>query len=113
MNAEMMKEGGEKVTLPREIYILQNLANNKVYVGSSSKIKIRFQSHINALKLGKHPVEDMQRDFDEHGGLFIFYVVDTIQDYEEKNKEYEWMKKLSSYKRESGYNYKDHFKFEK
>ena len=101
------------MTLPRKIYVLQNLVNNKVYIGSSSKTKNRFKCHINALKRGKHPVEDMQRDFDKYGGLFIFYVIDTIQDHEERNKEYEWMEKLSSYKRENGYNYKDHFKFEK
>lgn len=98
---------------PRDIYIMQNLATNKVYVGSTCNTKIRFLCHINALKLGKHPVEDMQRDFDKYGGLFIFYVVDRIKDFEEKRKEYEWMKRLNSYKRDVGYNYKDHYKFEK
>lgn len=93
--------------IPRKIYILWNLVTNKVYVGSSSNTKMRFKIHINALRAGTHPIEDLQDDFNKYGEMILFSIVDTIEEYSEKGKEYEWMEKYKSYNRKIGYNYKD------
>lgn len=61
------------------------------------------------LHLGKHPIEDMQKDFDEYGEDYSFLVLDDILEYADKNKEYEWMRKFNSFTRGIGYNYKDHY----
>lgn len=99
--------------LPREVYVIRNLITGKVYVGSSYNIKGRLRRHLVALRGGKHSVEDMQKDYNEYGELFLISVVDKINTYNEKYKEYEWMKRLNSYKREVGYNYKDKYSFNK
>lgn len=67
----------------------------------------RFRSHMSDLKMNKHPVEDMQEDFNKYGNTFTFTVIDEIACYKEKVKEYEWMRKYDSCKRGIGYNYKE------
>ncbi len=68
----------------------------------------RIRNHIFALRAGKHPVEDMQKDFNDYGEDYSYLMLDEIQTFDEKAKEYEWMKKCNSYNRNTGYNYKDH-----
>lgn len=92
---------------PRYIYILYNTVTKKKYVGSSKQPKQRFLEHIYALHGGYHKVSDMQSDYDEYGEHFKFTVVDYIKDKSENHKEYEWMRKLETYKRNYGYNYND------
>lgn len=52
-------------------------------------------------------MEDMQKDFNEFGENYTVEIVDEIKSIDEAGKEYEWMAKLQSYDRETGYNYKD------
>ena len=92
---------------PKEIYAIQHNVTKKIYIGSSTDVATRFRSHINALKKGEHPVEDMQSDFEEYGENYSLFVIDKIANRDEKYKEYELMQKYNSWERGVGYNYKD------
>jgi hypothetical protein len=63
---------------------------------------------MSSLHTGKHPVEDMQSDFDKYGEDFTLLILDEIHTMDEKEKEYSWMRKYNSIERGVGYNYKDH-----
>lgn len=67
----------------------------------------RIDNHLKRLRAGKHPVEDMQKDFDEYGEDYTVKVIDVINSFNESCKEREWMEKFQSWVRGIGYNYKD------
>lgn len=92
---------------PRKVYAIRHNVTNRVYIGSSCHIDKRFTEHINALRSHRHPVEDMQADFDRYGEDFSFTIIDHIATEADRNKEYDWMKKNQSYMRGVGYNYND------
>ena len=98
------------VKLPRTIYAIQHNKTKRIYIGSSSDVPNRYWSHIYKLRNGKHGVEDMQKDFDEHGEDFSLFILDEINTHDERIKEYECMNKYQSNIRGKGYNYKDHAK---
>lgn len=93
--------------IPRDIYAIQHNITKKIYIGSSQNMVKRYKQHIYALRSGKHHVEDMQSDFIKYGEDYSLFKLETIRDYKDKNKEYEWMEKLESTNRSKGYNYKD------
>lgn len=93
--------------LPRKVYLIRHNITGRIYIGSSKNVETRYMNHMYNLRSGKHPVEDMQKDFDEHGENFTLTVIDEIRTYEEASKEYEWMREFKSYIRGVGYNYKD------
>ena len=90
------------------IYALQNTVNKKIYIGKSENVITRLQSHISTLKCGKHPIPDMQKDFDKYGDVFEIHILEENVPWEDRLKEYKYMKKYKTYIREYGYNYKDH-----
>ena len=73
--------------LPMVVYIIKNEVTGKIYVGRSSNLKVRVQQHMNLLRRGMHPVEDMQADFDEYGDHFRVIVIDKIETYGDRSKE--------------------------
>lgn len=93
--------------MSRSVYKITHEVTGRVYIGSSNDPQRRYQAHLSALRNGKHPVEDMQMDFDEFGGSFNFEVIDTISDESENHKEYDHMVACRSNVRGKGYNYKD------
>ena len=98
------------MNFPRYVYAIKHNITGKVYVGSTKNLKTRINSHLLLLRNHKHPVEDLQADYDKFGENFTITVEDEIEFYSEKDKEYEWMEKYQSHIREHGYNYKDkHF----
>lgn len=60
------------------IYIIQNLNNDKVYVGMSKDIIRRLNGHRSELESGKHIVSDMQLDYN-NGDHFIGSIVRTFK----------------------------------
>lgn len=95
------------MNFPRKIYAIRHNVTNRVYVGSSHNVDQRLKSHIGALRRHSHTVEDMQADFDKYGEDFTFTILDEVFKYEDRAKEYEWMKVYQSHIRGIGYNYKD------
>lgn len=98
--------------LPRKIYAIKHNVTKRIYVGSTKDPKHRFATHLSMLRNGKHIVEDMQKDFDEYGDNFTFFILETVPDYKDRGREYEFMLFLESHIRGKGYNYKDHVNFE-
>lgn len=49
----------------------------------------------------------MQKDFNDFGEDFSLFILDEINSYADRIKEYEWMKKYQSHIRGKGYNYND------
>lgn len=90
-----------------DIYALQHDVTKRIYVGRSKNVPHRIKTHLCHLKMHNHKVEDMQKDFDEYGDHFSVYILETDVEYDEWQKEYNWMMKLNSFNRETGYNYKD------
>jgi CRISPR/Cas system CMR-associated protein Cmr1 (group 7 of RAMP superfamily) len=92
---------------PRSIYKITHIPTGRVYVGSSHNPEFRLKSHLSALRNGRHPVEDMQADFDELGENYNFSIIGRIEDESEDHKEYDCMLECNSNMRGIGYNYKD------
>lgn len=92
---------------PRTVYAIQHNITKKIYIGSSFDVPTRYWNHIYRLRNRKHGIKDMQDDFDKYGEDYSLFILDEIMNYEECEKEYEWMNKYGSNIRRKGYNYKD------
>lgn len=92
---------------PKKVYAIRHNVTDRVYIGSSCNVDRRFKQHLYALQAHTHVVDDMQKDYDEHGEDYTLTILDTINDESEIEKEYEWMDKYQSFTRGIGYNYKD------
>lgn len=95
------------MNFPRKVYAIRHNVTNKVYIGSSANVDHRIKNHIFRLRAHKHHVEDMQADFDQYGEDYTVTILENAVEFEDKDKEYEWMKKYQSHIRGIGYNYKD------
>lgn len=92
---------------PAWVYVLRNETNGKAYVGISSNPKRRKSTHLSDLRGGRHPVEDMQADFNR-GGRFSFTILERVEERGQiPNPEFYWQIKLRTLNRSTGYNYKD------
>lgn len=61
------------------IYQIKNKITEKLYVGSSSNIGLRWQSHIQELMCGNHVNSKIQDDFNKYGlTSFEFSILDII-----------------------------------
>lgn len=95
------------------IYVIENIVNNKKYVGKSKNVYKRIHQHVSDILI-------LERNYNEnphllnsvnHYGLnnFKYYIVEEIvqdENLEEnlKTRELYWMKKLNTLDREFGYN---------
>lgn len=88
------------------IYVIRNIENNKVYVGSAVNLNRRWKHHKYYLKKKNHRNILLQRTFDQHG-IIIFkfeileYVTEPVKLLE---REAYWMDKLECHNRDKGYN---------
>lgn len=58
------------------IYVIKNVENGKVYVGSSTEYEKRKQTHLRELEAGTHHAEHLQRAWEVYGAdSFIFRVL--------------------------------------
>lgn len=92
---------------PAWVYTITILGVPKVYVGLSSDPKKRFAQHESALRAGRHPVEDMQADYDTSNKKLFFCPLEEVKTKSERFKEHKWQLQYRSYDRKYGYNYKD------
>lgn len=95
------------MNFPSWVYVIKLSTTQKVYVGISSNPKNRFNQHCSALRRGAHPVGDFQKDYNHYGGVLTFRIVDQVNDWGERRKEFVWQQKLRSLERSCGYNYRD------
>lgn len=92
---------------PRTVYMIRHNKTKRIYIGSSKYPETRYKKHMTMLRSGKHPVEDMQADFDEYGEDYTLDLLEVITKFEDRSHEYDWMRKYNSHIRGIGYNYKD------
>lgn len=92
---------------PRVIYKITHNVTGRSYIGSTENFKKRIKSHMDALRGDRHPVRDMQNDYNEYGDDFSTEILWIVQSPDEQNKEYELMEKYRTRIRGEGYNYRD------
>lgn len=83
---EYRKKNKEKVgdyqrrynkTLSSGIYLIKNKENEKIYVGASTRLKIRLRNHKNHLRKRKHCNKLLQEDYNKYGlNAFEFEVLE-------------------------------------
>lgn len=87
------------------IYRIKNTANGRVYIGSSITPEHRKQTHLKALKAGKHYNKLMQRDYTEQNGEgFRYSTIDTCTEEDRNIVELMHINENSSFVSSGGYN---------
>jgi len=87
------------------IYLIRNLLNRKVYVGSSVSIKKRWLNHRKILKEGLHHNTHLQSSWKKYReNLFDFSIVELCSQEEFVDKESYWIRFYKSLDRAHGYN---------
>ena len=88
------------------IYLIKNIVNNKVYVGSAVNVDKRWSQHKNHLKRGKHHSCHLQSAWDKYGEqTFTFDILELVSNpehllaYEQVYLDY-----YKSYENDRGYN---------
>lgn len=96
------------------VYIIVNMDNQKVYIGSTRNICKRLKTHLYILKKGKHSSSTFQKDFDS-GNSFIAYPLTRVEllpkyskDHNLRHFEYMAIKMFDSTNPEKGYNKVNH-----
>lgn len=85
------------------IYCIENIINNKKYIGQSKDIQQRYQSHKSKLNKHTHPNKLLQSDWDEYGeDKFIFYEIERCGRDKLNDKEIYYIKFFNTF--ENGYN---------
>ena len=65
---------------PSGIYMIRNMNNGRVYIGSSENIEKRWKQHQYQLKNNRHQNKNMQKDYN-NGDYFIYGLIkDTFPD---------------------------------
>ena len=66
------------------IYVIINISNNKIYVGSSVNIKKRINRHFNELRKNRHCNKDLQNSWNKNGEkMFINEVLEEVENHNE------------------------------
>lgn len=86
------------ITEESGIYQIVNLVNGKVYVGSASNIRMRWNLHKSQLRRGKHHSIKLQRSWSKHGEeCFQFEVLEITGISELIQREQFWMDAKKAY----------------
>jgi hypothetical protein len=88
------------------IYLIINIINNKIYVGSTKNFKSRKSKHIYLLKNNKHPNFFLQNSWNKYGREnFIFKIIEeNLKDKEILVKEQHYINELKVLNKDYGYN---------
>jgi len=87
------------------IYKIKNIINGRVYIGSSITPEHRKQTHLKALKAGKHYNKLMQQDYTEQNGEgFRYSMIDTCTEEDRNIVELQHINENSSFLSSGGYN---------
>lgn len=87
------------------IYAIQNINNNKIYIGQSTNIPARWRHHKYVLRNGLHNNPYLQRAWVKYGeDSFVFVVLELCDVNDLNQKELFYINKYNSTHRDYGYN---------
>jgi len=90
------------------IYCIENLINNKKYIGKAKNINVRNEYHFSRLKNNKHDNEYLQKSWNKYGeSNFNFYILEECRSEDLNEKEKHWISKLNTTDDKFGYNLTD------
>lgn len=78
------------------IYKITNTLTGKIYVGQSQNVYEREIEHFTALRRGKHPNHEMQKDWNKNNRGFRFDVIELCGLNLLNEREKYWIDKLDS-----------------
>lgn len=88
------------------VYCIENVINNKKYIGCSTQIKVRWQNHKRLLKANKHENCHLQEEYNQYGeNAFDYYIIEECPVDNLTEREIYWIKYFDS--KNSGYNLTD------
>ena len=89
------------------IYCIENIKNNKKYIGQSKDINDRWRRHKGELNRGVHDNDYLQKSWNKHGEeSFKFYVLEYCDTDKLDEKEIYYIKLHNTLNRDLGYNLK-------
>ena len=83
---EFLEQREERLRILKNcgIYIIRNLVNDKIYVGSSVNIRRRFSQHKSTLRHNTHKNKHLQNAWNKHGEENFEFIVIESHSYPEK-----------------------------
>jgi group I intron endonuclease len=88
------------------IYQIQNIINNKIYIGSTNNIRKRWNNHRSKLNNNIHENKYLQQAWNKYGqNNFEFSIIEEVQDFNRIEKEIFYLNEKKSYERHIGYNF--------
>lgn len=89
------------------IYCIENIINNKKYIGQSVDVEGRWSKHQNSLSKGNHDNTYLQNSWNKHGKEnFKFYILEYCAKDKLDEKEIYYINLHNTMNREYGYNLK-------
>lgn len=87
------------------VYCIENIANNKKYIGLSCDITRRWHEHLSDLRRNVHINTCLQNAWNKYGeDLFVFYILELCESNELIDKESYYIKQYHTLTHECGYN---------
>ena len=87
------------------VYMIRNIVNGKVYIGSSVNVERRFGDHRRSLRRGTHTSRYLQNAWNKHGEQsFVFVAKTECEEACLLDVEQEYMDLYLSYDSDCGYN---------
>lgn len=88
------------------VYIIKNILDSKIYIGSTISWKKRKYTHISKLDRGIHPNKHLQSAWNKYGKEnFIFEIVEEVKDeFWLRPREQAWINRFNSCDNHIGYN---------
>ena len=98
---------------PKCVYAIQHKITKKIYIGVTNNLESRYRTHLSLLKNNKHNALLMQKEYNEHGGLYDVFILDEIDSYLDRYKEFQWMRYYKTQDEKYGYNAQDKGRMDK
>lgn len=87
------------------IYKIENIINNKIYIGSSIEFSVRLMKHKYMLRSNTHYNEYLQNSYNKYGeNAFSFELIEECDEINLINRENHYIKKYQSNDLNYGYN---------